>query len=125
MNVLKVDYRSPDASAEFARSLRETGFGVLYNHPIDQQLIDEVYAEWKQFFASEDKLKYRFNRDTQDGYFPQSVSEMAVGFNFKDIKEFFQFYPWGMFPAELSERSRELYRLARDMEDLFITKLAH
>lgn len=110
MNVLKVDFQSADASALFARSLRETGFGVLYNHPIDQTLIDEVYAEWETFFASEDKYRYRFNRDTQDGYFPQSVSETAVGFNIKDLKEFYQIYTWGMFPGELSDRSHQLYK---------------
>lgn len=110
MKVLKVDFQSPDASAQFSQSLQDTGFGVLYNHPIDQKLIDEVYEEWKEFFASEDKFRYRFNRETQDGYFPQSVSETAVGFTAKDIKEFYQIYAWGMFPEHMSQRSHELYR---------------
>lgn len=110
MNVLKVDFQSPEASAQFSRSLQDTGFGVLYNHPIDQQLIDDVYAEWKAFFNSDEKLKYRFNRETQDGYFPQSVSETAIGFTAKDIKEFYQVYAWGMFPEHLSQRTHELYR---------------
>lgn len=110
MQVLKVDYQDPQASAEFSRSLKETGFGVLYNHPIDQALIDEVYAEWKGFFASDEmKQKYVFNKDGQDGFFPQTVSEQAVGFSQKDLKEFFQYYPWGQYPAELSEKTRLLF----------------
>lgn len=110
MQVLKVDYQSADASAEFTRSLKETGFGVLYNHPIDQQLIDEVYAEWQAFFADAPlKQKYLFDKEKQDGYFPQTVSEKAVGFSQKDLKEFFHYYPWGRFPGELSEKTKVLF----------------
>ena len=29
-----VDYRAPNAAEQFVASLRETGFGVLSNHPI-------------------------------------------------------------------------------------------
>lgn len=109
MKVLKVDFNAGDASAQFSQSLQDTGFGVLYNHPVDQQLIDEVYAEWKDFFTSNYKTDYLFNRDTQDGYFPQSVSETAVGFTAKDLKEFFQVYPWGQFPSQLSDKTLKLY----------------
>ena len=31
-----VDYQSPTAAQDFVKSLRETGFGVLKNHPIRQ-----------------------------------------------------------------------------------------
>lgn len=111
MNVLKVDYTAENASAEFARSLRETGFGVLYNHPIDQKLIDEVYADWRKFFA-DDALKEKYMRDPekQDGYFPPSISEVAVGAKHKDLKEFYHIYPDGRFPEELSKKSLEMYR---------------
>ncbi|MBF2054657.1 MAG: isopenicillin N synthase family oxygenase [Candidatus Sericytochromatia bacterium] len=109
MDVLKVDFQAADASERFCRSLRETGFGVLYNHPVDQQLIDEVYAEWQEFFQSDIKNKYMFDREAQDGYFPQTVSEKAVGFTHKDLKEFYQYYPWGRYPEELSDKTRQLY----------------
>ncbi len=111
MNVLKVDYTADNASAEFARSLRETGFGVLYNHPIDQKLIDEVYEDWRTFFADE-ALKEKYMRDPQkqDGYFPPSISETAVGAKHKDLKEFYHIYPDGRFPEELSQKSLEMYR---------------
>ncbi len=111
MNVLKVDYTAENASAEFTRSLRETGFGVLSNHPIDQKLIDEVYTDWKKFFA-DDALKEKYMRDPekQDGYFPPSISELAVGAKHKDLKEFYHIYPDGRFPEELSKKSLEMYR---------------
>jgi isopenicillin N synthase-like dioxygenase len=41
MNVRVVDYRAADAAEQFTRSLHETGFGVLVNHPIDQQLVEK------------------------------------------------------------------------------------
>ena len=109
MNVQKVDYRATDASEKFSQSLRETGFGVLYNHPIDRSLIDEVYAEWTEFYQSDAKHNYPCSKELQDGYFPQSVSEQAIGFKEKDIKEFFHYYPWGRYPKEISDKTKQLF----------------
>lgn len=109
MQVLAVDCHSQEAPQRFTQSLKETGFAVLHNHPIEIELIDKVYAEWEVFFNSESKSKYLFNKATQDGFFPQSVSETAKGETVKDIKEFFQIYPWGQYPKELSQATRDLY----------------
>lgn len=109
MDVLRVDVESPTASEEFATSLRETGFAVLHNHPISQKLINDTYNEWQQFFKSSDKEKYRFNHQTQDGFFPAAISETAKGATTKDIKEFFQYYPWGQYPEKMAENTRKLY----------------
>lgn len=109
MNVLRVDAKSIHAPDEFVKSLKDTGFAVLYNHPIDQTLITDVYDEWQAFFNSDEKESYLFNRETQDGFFPQRVSETAKGFSVKDIKEFFQYYPWGQYPNHLSNNTKRLY----------------
>lgn len=110
MDVLKVDYAAKNAPKLFTDSLKGTGFGVLYNHPVDQQLIDEVYDDWVKFFASDYKENYLFVRETQDGFFPMRVSEKAKGYSTKDIKEYFQYYPWGQYPSELTEKTKELYQ---------------
>lgn len=115
MEVLKVDYTAKDAPEMFTCSLKETGFGVLYHHPINQQLIDDVYQEWVDFFASDYKENYLFDRTTQDGFFPIHVSETAKGYSTKDIKEYFHYYPWGRFPTELSDKTKELYRQLNQM----------
>ena len=47
MNVRKVDYKQIDAPYEFTRSLKQTGFSILTNHPINKSLIDKVYLEWE------------------------------------------------------------------------------
>ncbi|TAL58555.1 MAG: isopenicillin N synthase family oxygenase, partial [Legionella sp.] len=109
MNVLKVDFENDNAIGLFASSLHHTGFAVLENHPIDIGLIDDIYAEWMSFFHGEEKHKYLFNVDTQDGFFPASISEKAKGAEIKDLKEFFQYYPWGQFPDSLSNKTQKLY----------------
>ncbi len=110
MDVLTVDCESSDAPKRFAQSLRNTGFAVLKNHPIDLSLIQNTFDEWEAFFASKEKHNYLFNRDTQDGYFPMEVSEVAKDAKVKDIKEFFQYYPWGQFPSKLSQNTNQLYK---------------
>ena len=108
MQVAQVDFKSQTASKDFADSLINTGFAVIKNHPIDYNLVKEVFSEWADFFASDYKMNYLYNNDTQDGLFPISVSETAVGYNIKDIKEFYHYYPWGQYPKELTDRTKIL-----------------
>lgn len=109
MKLETVDYQAADAAEQFVTSLRETGFGVLKNHPIPQQLVESIYENWYQFFMSEKKNDYQFNVETQDGYFPPTVSEVAKGHSVKDIKEYFHVYPWGQIPVELRAQILEYY----------------
>ncbi|WP_112478002.1 isopenicillin N synthase family dioxygenase [Vibrio variabilis] len=109
MKLETVDYQAADAAEQFVTSLRETGFGVLKNHPIPQQLVESIYENWYQFFMSENKNDYQFNLETQDGYFPPTVSEVAKGHSVRDIKEYFHVYPWGQIPPELRAQILEYY----------------
>lgn len=109
MNVLKVNFEKPNAINLFSSSLHHTGFAVLENHPIDLGLIDAIYKEWMDFFHGEEKHLYQFIVETQDGYFPASISEKAKGAEVKDLKEFFQYYPWGQYPKSLGDNTRILY----------------
>lgn len=108
MKVLTVDYNSPDAPELFCKSLKETGFGVLSYHPISTKLIDETYKQWEEFFKSDDKIKYRPEKDMQDGYFPFGT-EHAKGNSVMDLKEFYHYYPAGRKPAETAEISAKIY----------------
>ncbi|CCN32908.1 putative Clavaminate synthase-like [Vibrio nigripulchritudo SO65] len=112
MKLETVDYRSPNAAEQFVKSLRETGFGVLSNHPIQKELVESIYENWYKFFTSEEKEQYQFNVETQDGYFPPSVSEVAKGHTVKDIKEYFHVYPWGQIPPSLKEQILDYYQQA-------------
>ena len=108
MNVRKVNYKQKDAPYKFTRSLKQTGFSILTNHPIKKDLIDNVYAEWKNFFNSSIKDKYLFDPIKQDGYFP-FLTENAKGHSLKDLKEFYHIYPWGRYPREVSDATKVLY----------------
>ncbi|MBX9296896.1 isopenicillin N synthase family dioxygenase [Chromobacterium piscinae] len=115
MNVRVVDYRAPDAAEQFTRSLHETGFGVLTNHPIPQDLVEKIYAEWLEFFNSEEKFDYAFSVEKQDGWFSPEVSETAKGATLKDIKEYFHIYPWGRAPAQLKADADRYYGIANQL----------
>ncbi|TOH64536.1 2OG-Fe(II) oxygenase [Vibrio parahaemolyticus] len=112
MKLETVDYLADDAAQQFVASLRETGFGVLKNHPIPQELVESIYKNWHEFFCSEEKNDFQFNVETQDGYFPPSVSEVAKGHKVKDIKEYFHVYPWGQIPEPLKAEILEYYKRA-------------
>jgi len=113
MNVDVVDYTAADAPQKFTASLHETGFAVLVNHPLPQQLVQRIYDEWLEFFDSDDKFKYRFSDDNQDGYFGPDVSETAKGNTVRDLKEFFHVYPWGRYPTEVSDAALEYAEQAK------------
>ena len=112
-----VDFRGADAAQAFCRSLRDTGFGVLSNHPLDQNLVQGIYAEWLQFFGSDARHQYTHDPVKLDGYFSPAVSETAKNHTQRDLKEFFHLFPWGRYPHEVSDAARRYYAAG--------TQLAH
>ena len=117
MQVRVVDYRAADAAEQFTRSLHETGFGVLVNHPIQQALVEKIYADWLQFFGTEEKHQFAFSKEKQDGYFSTEISETAKGATQKDIKEYFHIYPWGRVPAQLKADADAYYKQANELAE--------
>ena len=115
MNVQVVDYRAPDAAEQFTRSLHETGFGVLVNHPIQQTLVEKIYSDWLAFFNTDEKHDFAFSVEKQDGYFSPEISETAKGHTQKDIKEYFHIYPWGRIPAQLKDDAMRYYEDANQL----------
>jgi isopenicillin N synthase-like dioxygenase len=106
--IATVSYIDDDAPARFARSLHETGFAVLTDHPITPERIEAIYAAWAVFFNSETKLEWVPADGAQDGYFPFR-SENAKGANAKDLKEFYHVYPRGKVPPDLEADTRALH----------------
>ena len=112
MKLETIDYRAADSAQQFVTSLHETGFGVLSNHPIEQALVETIYQQWYAFFNSDEKQAYLFKPETQDGFFPASISETAKGHSVKDIKEYFHVYPWGRIPDSLRDNILAYYQQA-------------
>lgn len=104
-----ISYGAPDAAAKFVRSLHETGFAVLRDHPISPATIEERYSQWGQFFASEEKHDWTFDKETQAGYFPFR-SENAKDHAVKDLKEFYHVYEDHAIPKDLESGTREFHR---------------
>ncbi|CAM3978531.1 isopenicillin N synthase family dioxygenase [Shewanella aquimarina] len=117
MKLETIDYRAQDSAKRFVESLRETGFGVLSNHPIDKALVDTIYEEWQAFFNSDEKQNYLFKPETHDGFFPAEVSETAKGHTVKDIKEYYHVYPWGRIPDSLRENILRYYQEANALAE--------
>ncbi len=115
MKVQVVDYLDQNAPELFTQSLKETGFGVLINHPIKQELVESIYKNWYEFFSSDEKEQYAYDPKTQDGYFAPEISETAKGHSKKDIKEYYHIYPWGRIPESLKEEILNYYKLASDL----------
>ncbi len=122
MPLQPVDYRAPDAHKLFAESLRETGFGVLTNHPLQREKVDAIYEQWKAFFNTERKRDYQMTAESNGGYFPPEISETAKGETVKDIKEFFHFYPGRTdCPTELQAAVTEYHQQANALAAELLT----
>lgn len=107
MTVATIDYTDADAPREFSRSLRDTGFAVLENHPVPADLVPTIGREWLAFFASSAKEKYVHTGAAQDGFFP--CDPVLAGEPPRDRKEFFQVRPGGQYPAEVSAAALEYF----------------
>ena len=108
MKVETVDYRAPDAAETLARSLRDTGFAVLANHPITPDRIEAIYGAWGGFFAGNEKFDFAVQPPAHDGYFAFR-SENAKDSPVKDLKEFFHVYPGCRLPDDIAALTRQIY----------------
>lgn len=72
MELVAVDYTSPTAKQDFVRSLRDTGFGVLKNHPLRQEEVQALYDDWRQFFGEDRKNDFAVPHNGAGGFYPQS-----------------------------------------------------
>ncbi|MBL4900384.1 MAG: isopenicillin N synthase family oxygenase [Colwellia sp.] len=115
MSLPVVDYTAKNAPQRFVQSLKETGFAILINHPIQQSLVKSIYQNWQNFFNNEDKHHFVFDVEKQDGYFSAEVSETAKNHTQKDIKEFYHVYPWGRIPEALKDEILNYYQVASEL----------
>ncbi len=115
MEVDVVDFQAPDAPELFTKSLRETGFAVLVNHPLPWSLVEQIYREWAALFDSPAIDAYGIDPEGQVGWFPSTQSETAKGHTVRDLKEFFHVYEWSEYPKEVSDAALEYRQIAIDL----------
>jgi len=107
--LVAVDYEAANSDIQFVASLRETGFGVLKNHPITEATVNAIYDSWYGFFHSEEKQSYLFDTEKFDGFFPTTLAETAKGHSVRDLKEYYHYYPWGRCPDGLKQQLDNYY----------------
>jgi isopenicillin N synthase-like dioxygenase len=105
MNIQRVDFTSKTAPQDFLQSIHDTGFVVFNNHPIGQKIMADFYLAWEAFFKQSEEAKrfWTYSTTNLSGFIPSAVAETAKGAKVKDVKEFFNFYTWGLCPDELRE----------------------
>lgn len=106
MSVAIVDMQSADADQAFVNTLRDTGFAVIRNAPLDAARLQRMDAAWCAFFLDDQKWNYpavETASGNTSGYIPADVSETAVGHDVKDLKEFFHIVPETVLPESLRD----------------------
>ena len=111
-NIKRVDFMAVTAAADFTKSLHQTGFAVLYNHLIKKIEIENLYQQWQKFFLENEQQKEIFaaKPNSQVGWIPVCVSEVAKDSTVRDIKEFFNYFPWGVCLENLKQITQSLFQ---------------
>jgi isopenicillin N synthase-like dioxygenase len=109
MKIRRITYKAVDFYKQVYESVRDTGFAVVKDAPVNQEIIRLTYDSWKSFFASEEKHRYRSYKD-QRGYFPLS-SENAKNSEHKDPKEFYHLYRNDRLPDGMDGHTHILFEL--------------
>jgi len=124
MNVKTVSYLNKHAPKILTNSLSKTGFAVLTDHPISISLINDAYKQWEDFFHSDIKNNYLFNKNKQDGFFPFGT-ENAKGYKEKDLKEFYHVYSWGKYPNEINQSTNLLFKNIVELTSTILKWIQH
>lgn len=108
-NVLAISYDDPDAGKNFAKSLHETGFAILRDHPISTPEINAMYDTWADYFSRDERFDHAVKTGEVHGYYGFK-SENAKGSAHKDLKEFFHVYENREVPKAVENETRKFQR---------------
>ena len=117
--ILEVDYTDGMAPFHFGNSLHKSGFTVVRNHPIDWELINNLYSGWADFFNSDEKVKYSCDPNKPEGFFPLRIEKGIKN----DLKECFYFYPWSACPSYLYKTTMSVYNNLLILAEEFLSWL--
>ena len=120
----QISYASPNFSDAFMASLHRYGFAAVVDHPLDDARIKRIYSDWLGFFADQNAADFAMDPIDQDGYFSLQEAEAAKGFDQRDFKEYFQYYPWGRCPSALEPDLAAHFAAAVALGAEFLTCIA-
>lgn len=110
MKVSRIDFKEKTAPQQFLDSIHDSGFAVIHNHGLDIQLFQKNYQDWREFFESEAKFNFPFNKENQTGYLPFRSENSIYQKDLKNLSEFFNYYSWGVVPEPLREQTLRLHQ---------------
>lgn len=123
--VTRVDFAGSDRSdfgVKIGKSLTETGFFILENAPIDQDLVEQAYEVSAEFFALPESLKRTYSLPELHGQrgFTPFGQEHAKDSPHGDLKEFWHvgnpIVRENLIPAELPQFHAVLRQLYGQLE---------
>jgi isopenicillin N synthase-like dioxygenase len=92
-----IDLQSKNVALDLLNTLKTNGFAILKNHSVSLALLSELYTEWSYFFENNKKYDWIRSDYDDEGYVPINT-EIAVGYNVADHKEFYQSHKNGRYP---------------------------
>jgi isopenicillin N synthase-like dioxygenase len=113
--ILKLN--SKNFSAELHQALKTYSFCILSPPVADisPEFLSRIYTCYKAFFDTDEKHSFEYDHDVHDGFISLDLSEKALGHPQKDLKEFFQYFPWGRCPDALTQLSIKLFKQLNDL----------
>lgn len=110
MNVKVCPFGSRNFKEDLLDSVVNTGFVVLTNHGIDENLIRDAQNQWREFFLSGKEIKDLFvNEKNGNMGYKGMFSETAVGAKKADLKEFFHWKRGERIPYAVSDSTQVLF----------------
>lgn len=116
MKVKVCDLSSNNFEKDLMDSILKTGFVVLTNHGISEELIRETQKGWRDFYLQEQVIKNFFIniKGTDLGYKPMKT-ETAVGAKKPDLKEFYHCRPESTIPGQAADSTRAMFSKLEDI----------
>ena len=117
----RIHFSKSNAAKLLNESLLDIGFAILSEPPIEEQLIQDTYKGWTDFFASESRFDFLFDEKIQAGYVSLSRSETAKGYAIKDLKEYYAYREGLICPRSTLEHTHVLYEQMIDLAMLLFS----
>lgn len=109
------------------KAYQELGFVTIKNHNLDEQLINKLFAIYRQFFDLPEEVKNEYYSEKLCGErgYTGKMRERAKGFKEADLKEFFHVgqererkYPTNIWPNEIANFKKINIKAYKALENI-------
>jgi len=107
MNLELIDIKEDGFEYKFSDSLKDTGVALIKPDINLKPILEDFYTEWKIFFNSDIKIRYKRKENEQNGYFGFGFEKAKDSLVF-DLKEFYHLYGDKDIPFGIDQPTRIL-----------------